>query len=133
MGNQRQIQPAQPIRPHVRFQRSPPHNQTDITTRDHTQQRTPNLQQPEQTHYTPILSTYHNHTVNINWEDATITTEIKTLNPPHSIHRHTTSKHTDHITHQQLPTWHIILYIILYKITTSWDKANSETLYQRER
>ena len=131
--NQRQIQPAQPIRPHVRFQRSPPHNQTDITTRDHTQQRTPNLQQPEQTHYTPILSTYHNHTVNINWEDATITTEIKTLNPPHSIHRHTTSKHTDHITHQQLPTWHIILYIILYKITTSWDKANSETLYQRER
>ena len=107
--------------------------QTHQNTPRVAQLRHPHNQLEQTTPPVPILTNHHNPTVDIDWDDATITTETKTPNPPHSISRHTTTKHTKDITDSQLPNWKIILYIILYKIVSKWDKASAETLYRREQ
>ena len=82
---------------------------------------------------TPGLSTYHNHSVDINWEEPTITTEIKIINQPNSLSQQTPSIRTNQMTEKQLPTWRIMFYISLFKIISAWNRASAETLYQREQ
>ena len=106
----------------------PPQQPSNMTS----QERPPHDTTPQITQ-TPGLSTYHNHSIDINWDEPTISTEVQIINQPHSLSQQTTSKRTNQMTEKQLPTWRILFYISLFKITTAWNRASAETLYQREQ
>lgn len=109
-----------------------PTSQINATPKLSEQPNTPNLRMNEP--YYPSLNPLSrrcNYTIDIDWETATILTEIKTPIQPFTLMQTNSPKRTDNMTEKHLPTWQMLLYIILYKLANGWNRANAETLLKR--